>query len=92
MARKSKVAIVTGGTRGIGEAIVKTFVKDGYKVAFTYFASEKRAKTIEKETKNVQEGLNINNFAVEYPINEDWKPVTEYYIGLTGESQSHDYK
>ena len=30
---KNKVAIVTGGTRGIGFAIVKTYLQNGAKVA-----------------------------------------------------------
>ncbi len=33
---KKKLALVTGGTRGIGKAIVETLVEMGYFVAFTY--------------------------------------------------------
>lgn len=38
-----KVALVTGGAKGIGSAIVKRLVNDGYKVAFTYNSSEEKA-------------------------------------------------
>ena len=39
----SKVALVTGGAKGIGSAIVKRLIIDGYKVAFTYNSSEEKA-------------------------------------------------
>ena len=39
----SKVAFVTGGAKGIGSAIVKRLIIDGYKVAFTYNNSEEKA-------------------------------------------------
>lgn len=45
---EGKVALVTGGSRGIGEAIVRKFAEHGANVAFTYLSSEERAKTIEK--------------------------------------------
>ncbi len=38
-----KVAVVTGGAKGIGSAIVKRLVNDGYSVAFTYNNSEEKA-------------------------------------------------
>lgn len=44
-----KVAFVTGGAKGIGSAIVKRFIKDGYKVAFTYNNSEDKAKGLANE-------------------------------------------
>ncbi len=43
---KNKVAFVTGGAKGIGEAIVKRLLNDGYKVAFTYNKSEENAQTL----------------------------------------------
>jgi acetoacetyl-CoA reductase len=40
----SRVAIVTGGTRGIGEAISVALKKSGYKVAAIYAGNDERAK------------------------------------------------
>lgn len=48
---KGKVAIVTGGSRGIGEAIAKKFASNGADIAFTYVSSEERAKAVEDELK-----------------------------------------
>ena len=44
-----KTAIVTGGSRGIGAAIVRRFAEHGANVAFTYLSSEAKAKEIEAE-------------------------------------------
>lgn len=45
-----KTLLVTGGSRGIGREIVKTFSKAGYKVAFTYVASADLAQKLSDET------------------------------------------
>ena len=45
----NKRAIVTGGTRGIGKAIVKELVSNGCSVVFTYHNSEETARTLESE-------------------------------------------
>ncbi len=42
----NKVAFITGGAKGIGEAIVKRLFADGYKVAFTYNNSEEKAQEL----------------------------------------------
>jgi 3-oxoacyl-[acyl-carrier protein] reductase len=47
-----KVALVTGGSRGIGAAIVNRLAQDGAAVAFTYTASADRAKSLASELKS----------------------------------------
>ena len=48
----NKTAIVTGGTRGIGKAIVSKFIEQGCNVAFTFHSSNKEAKKLEKKFSN----------------------------------------
>ncbi|MDG2528990.1 3-oxoacyl-ACP reductase family protein [Caulobacter endophyticus] len=43
---QGKVALVLGGSRGIGAAIVERLAMDGAKVAFTYFASPDQAQAL----------------------------------------------
>ncbi|GAA0373410.1 3-oxoacyl-[acyl-carrier-protein] reductase [Actinoallomurus spadix] len=45
------VALVTGGSRGIGRAAVARLARDGYDVAFCYEASTEAAETSAKEAK-----------------------------------------
>jgi 3-oxoacyl-[acyl-carrier protein] reductase len=46
---KGKVALVTGGSRGIGAGIVRRLAADGASVAFTYSTSEERALQLVSE-------------------------------------------
>src|SRR5690606_12622116 len=46
----SRVAIVTGGTRGIGEAISIMLKDKGYKVAANYGGNDERAKEFSART------------------------------------------
>lgn len=46
---ENKVAIVTGASRGIGEAIALMFAEHGANVAFTYVSSDEKAKALEEK-------------------------------------------
>ncbi|MEM8959146.1 MAG: acetoacetyl-CoA reductase [Pseudomonadota bacterium] len=46
----ARVALVTGGSRGIGEAISKALKADGYEVAATYAGNDEKAAAFTAET------------------------------------------
>ncbi len=46
---EGKIALITGGSRGIGAAIVKRYAEQGAEVAFTYLSSAEKANAIVAE-------------------------------------------
>lgn len=80
---KDKTAIITGGTRGIGRAIVELFAKEGAKIVFTFKESIKKAKEIEsnlnsytkiKSYKSDINNIKNNKYIVEKTI-ENFKNI-----------------
>ena len=57
---QDKIALVTGGSRGIGAAIIRRFAENGANVAFTYLSSEAPAKALEEELKAL--GINAKAY------------------------------
>ena len=50
MVSLNKVALVTGGTRGIGESISKKLNEDGYTVIANYASNDEKAEKFSNET------------------------------------------
>ena len=57
MLLKNKTAVVIGGTRGIGKAIVEEFSREGAQVIFTYLNNESMSQQIEEDA--VRSGLKV---------------------------------
>jgi len=51
---KDEVAVVTGGSRGIGAATVKVFVAAGAKVVFNYHRANRAAKEVIESCKGLE--------------------------------------
>lgn len=52
MSLKNKVALITGGTRGIGKAIALELAINGVDIAISYISNEEKAKEVVNEAKS----------------------------------------
>lgn len=71
-----RTAIVTGGSRGIGKAIVEMLARLGVKVVLNYRTSEEKAKQIKKELE--QEGCQVEIFKADVSKKEEAKKLVEF--------------
>ena len=73
-----KTVIVTGGSRGIGAAIVKELAKQQYNVVLNYNNSEEAAKQIQKELK--EQNIKIEIFKADVSKREEVKELIKFTL------------
>ena len=73
-----KTVIVTGGSRGIGAAIIKELAKENYNIVLNYNKSEIQAKQIQEELQN--QGINIEIFKADVSKREEVKRLVEFTL------------
>ena len=78
----SKTVIVTGGSRGIGAAIVNLLARENYNIVLNYNKSEEIAKKMKEEFTNL--GKNVEIFKADVSKREEVKKLVEFTIKKFG--------
>ncbi len=73
-----KTVIVTGGSRGIGAAIVEELASNNYNIVLNYNNSEQSAKQIQNELK--ENGINIEIFKADVSKRDEVKKLIDFTI------------
>ena len=77
------VAIVTGGAKGIGRAIVEMLAKKGIRVVLNYRNSEKQAQGVKEELKN--QGYEVEICKADVSKREEVQKLIEFTHKIFGE-------
>jgi 3-oxoacyl-[acyl-carrier protein] reductase len=82
MSLEGKRVLVTGGTRGIGKAIVFELASKGASVVFTYFSSDAVAKELEDE--GLSKGYKLFGFKADAAIFEEAEKTINFTLEKLG--------
>ncbi len=72
-----RVALVTGGTRGIGEAICKALQAAGYKVAANYGGNDEAAQKFKAATGIAVYKWDVSNYEACAAGIKKWRPISD---------------
>lgn len=64
----NKNVLITGGTRGIGEAISREFAKKGYNLIINYINSKEKAERLKAELEKI---YNINVLTIQADLSDE---------------------
>jgi 3-oxoacyl-[acyl-carrier protein] reductase len=77
-----KAALITGGSRGIGAAVVKMFAQAGADVIFSYNKAKDAAKAVEQDAG--KHGTRVEGFKADVGKHTDNKKLVEHAIARLG--------
>src|SRR5215469_4530486 len=77
-----KAALITGGSRGIGAAVVRMFAQAGADVVFSYNSAKEAAKLLEQEAG--KHGTRVEAFKADVGKHEDNRKLVEHTIQRLG--------
>ncbi|MHA7926484.1 MAG: SDR family NAD(P)-dependent oxidoreductase, partial [Marinobacter sp.] len=83
-AKTSRVALVTGGTRGIGEAICRILASEGYQVVTTFRNADRKAQALEWQNHLAKEGLEIDLVQMDVADTQSCETAANELLGRYG--------
>jgi len=77
-----KIALITGGSRGIGRAAVRLFAREGYQVAFNYHENQEAADSLTASLRN--QGLDVMAVQADVSCQKQVQAMTEQILAHWG--------